>query len=268
MRREDLGLVPTLSGLGTVFTILGFHMNQELDGAEGWNGSIAWTAYKWDRAGKLEKLLAISLGVVEKENCQKQMMIAVPGSLEDNRGSLIGVLSHAGTTIYDQNGRERAVKTSFWGEIDRPDLVGFLTPTENLDHVSEVREGSSVFKDLEALYRSFRIFDLEIAREYVYKKYGAIYKQEVLEAIAEEDSIVSGFVDWLGRDWKLFLTYPFIGLKESGLVAGVVKIMSLPSIWGDKINKPGYMEYLPRAIDVTRISLRILKEYGACLMSN
>jgi hypothetical protein len=266
MRREDHATAPSMAGLGPVFTMVGVHMNREMDGAEGWNGGVAWNAYMWNKAGKLEKLLALSLGEVDMDDCMKRMMIAVPGTIEQNRGSIIGVLNHSGVTIYDHDGNSRPVKTSWFGEIDRTDLSGFLKPIEELDHVSEIRAETPEFRKLQDFYLSFRIYDLEIAREYIYKKYGSTLSQKEIERISFEDSLVMGFIDWLKKDWYAFFSMPLMGLSEMGWTAGATKLMSFPSLCTPYFDKPGYSEYLPSAIDVAKIDFRILEEYGLCLI--
>jgi len=262
--RQDMYLAPTLSSLPSKVTVVGFYLDRVLDLAEGGQGRFSWTAnlLKGDTE---ERFLALNLGDVNQE-CRKIALTVIPKPLKEIEGSTLGLINHAGTKIYNQRGEVRELN-SIWRKMKLKDYENFL-PAINAKQpfVREVATNSEEFIDLTRLYQAHRINDIKLAREYVYKKYGSNLTDEQLEKIAEEDSIVHGFIDWLGRDWKIFITFPFGGIEGTAIVAGIVKVFTLPSIWGDKINKPGYAEYIMTAEDSAEMVLRGISDYGPCFI--
>ena len=126
----------------------------------------------------------------------------------------------------------------------------------------EIEKGSENFLGLLEIYKEYRIRELNSARQYIYNKYGTVLTEIEMEKLRKEDSIVRSFAEWLGKDWKVFVTFPFMSIGGTALVAGIVKVFTLPSIWGDKLKKPGYMEYIPNAGDTAGMIVRGMREYG------
>jgi hypothetical protein len=176
-------------------------------------------------------------------------------------GTRIAMLDHSGRRLFNQFGQYVELK-SLWREIKPGDYADFLTVIDPAKGFAvEVTRGSADYQELLDLYARFRINELTTARKYVYNKYGSSLTEEQLEKIVANDSIVRNFADWLGRDWKLFLTYPFMGVAKTALIAGVVKIFTLPSIWGDKINQPGYSEYIMDSFETMEAVIDTMVDY-------
>ena len=259
MDRPDMYLAPMPEKKAQTYTVATFALNPILDLAEGGDGRFAWTALMWDKAGQETKLLALSLTQFTGD---KVMIVMIPKTLSELAGSRLAVLDHGSKRIYNnQSGEYRELK-SLWRKIDVEKYKDFLPEiTQAAPFIKEVAIGSREDRDLLALYKHFRVEDAKIARKYIYARYGTTLAAEQLDNLAKEDSIVRGFADWLGRDWKLFVMYPFMDIASTALIAGIAKVFTLPSIWGDRIDRPGYMEYKPDAEGTAKMVLRGLKEY-------
>ena len=259
MSRPDMHLAPSLGRLPTKVTVVTYAVNPLLDLAEGGDGRFSWKAVMWDKEGKETSLLAINLGQFIGD---KLFLIIIPKPLAEVIGSHVVVFDHGGKRLYNHKGEIRLLD-SMSKKVDikkYPDFLPELGP--NLSFVKELDTSSEEFQAIVKLYADFRIRDLEAARDYIYEKLGSNFTSEQLDQLAKEDSIVRGFANWLGRDWKLFVTVPFVGFGSTALAAGVVKVMTLPSIWGDRIDRPGYMEHKPDAESAAKMILRGIKEYG------
>ncbi|MDD4271411.1 MAG: hypothetical protein PHF50_01255 [Patescibacteria group bacterium] len=260
MNRPDMHLAPSLEQTAQKVTVVTYAINPILDLSEGGDGRFAWTAVLWDKAGQETKLIALNLGNFSGD---KRFMIIIPRSLAEVTGCRLAVVDHGGKRFYNHAGEVRQLE-SISGKVDIGKYKDFLLELgPNYNFVKELNVNSAEYKAIEKLYADFRIRDLEVARKYVYQKYGSNLTSEQLDRLAWDDSIVHGFLDWLGRDWKLFLMYPFMDIGSTALVAGIVKVFTLPSIWGDRIDRPGYMEYKPDAEYTAKMVLRGLKEYGS-----
>ncbi|PLX21620.1 hypothetical protein C0584_02120 [Candidatus Parcubacteria bacterium] len=267
MPRADMYLVPSVSEMPDKFVVIISILDPVLDIAEGGQGRVSWKSVIVNSKGEKEDYIAVSLGIRE-ESGKKILLTIVPKTIDEIRGSYFYVLDHGGLNIYNNLGESMKLKSRS-KKIKLSDYVEFLMPIEGVNpFVKIASRNSEEFKFLKKGFGAFRTRDLELAREYVYKKYGTNLSEEELENIASEDSIVRGFADWLGRDWKLFLVYPFTSVGNAALLSGVVKVFTIPSIWGDKINKPGYMEYITDAETTAQMSLRAIQEYGPLLMNH
>lgn len=259
MDRPDMYLAPLPEENAQTYTVATFALNPVLDLAEGGDGRFAWTAVLWDKAGQETKLLALSLSQFTKD---KAMVIVIPKALSELAGCRLAVLDHGGKRIYNQRGEFRELD-SLWRKIDVEKYKDFLPELgPGTPYLKEITKGSKEESDLAALYKNFRVEDAKIARVYIYVRYGSTLTSEQLDKLAAEDSIVRGFADWLGRDWKLFVMYPFMDVASTALVAGIAKVFTLPSIWGDRIDRPGYMEYRPDAEATAKMVLRGIEEYS------
>lgn len=259
MDRPDMYLAPALEQLPEKMTAVIYAVNPILDLSEGGDGRFAWTAIMWDKDGQETNLLALNLNQFTGD---KRFLVVIPKPLSEVAGSRLAVFDHGGKRIYNQTSEFRLLDKPS-RKVKAEDFKDFLPELNSgCEFVKELDRGSAEFQSIAELYKEFRIKDLEVARKYVYERYGSNLTSEQLDQLVKDDSILHGFVDWLGRDWKVFLMYPFMGVESSLLTVGVVKVFTLPSIWGDRIDRPGYMEYKPDAEFAAKMVLRAMEEYG------
>ncbi|MBI2459468.1 MAG: hypothetical protein HYV53_02865 [Parcubacteria group bacterium] len=262
MTRPDMHLAPALEQLPDKITVVTYVVNPELDLAEGGDGRFAWPAVLFcgDKADNETKLLALNLA---KFGVDKQFLTVIPKSLAELAGCRLAVFDHGGKRIYNHKGEVRFLDSMF-RKVDLkkyPDFLPELGPDPSF--IKELDTSSEEFQAIVKLYADFRISELEIARKYIYIKFGSNFTSEQLDQLAKEDAIVRGFAYWLGRDWKFFVTIPFVGFDSTALAAGVAKVLTLPSIWGDdRLDRPGYMEHRLDAGDAAKMILRGINEYG------
>jgi len=255
-------LSPSTKEMPETFTIIAEVLDPVRDIAEGGNGRFAWKSVLLSPDGEETNYLAISVFGQRDRNGNKVLLTMVPKSLSELRGYYYFSLSRAGTRIYNHLGQSRRLK-SLSKKVRPADYKGFMTAIYKEDSfVMEVSKDSKAFKTLEKVYIRFRTQELNLAREYVYKKYGSNLTEDEIDEIVKNDSIVRSFSDWLLSDWKGFLVFPFRSITGSAIISGVAKVFTFPSIWGDKINKPGYMEYITDAETTAEMALRAVKEYG------
>lgn len=259
MEGQDMYTAPSLAEMPEKITVVAFKLDPVLDLAEGGDGRFSWRAVMWNAAGEEHNLLALSLNYSGAR--QKVLLIAVPQSLAEVTGNYLAVFDHGGKRVYNHLGQCRELD-SLAKKIEVGKYKNFLTEIKAGEFTKEIGRGSAEYEGLLQLYREFRIQELDLVRKYIYTKHGSNLTAEQLKKIASDDSVVTSFVDWLGRDWKAYLTYPFMGIEATGLIAGVVKVFTFPSIWGDKINRPGYMEYVGDSEHIAKMILRGVQNYG------
>lgn len=269
MPPADHRLAPV--GLPERFTLVYFDLNPALEKSEGRGGRFSWLAVNWDKDGTESRLLALNVGRVKdkngKEICIKKAFIMIPKPLAEVSGTRIMLLDHSGHRLFDQSGRYTGNLKSLWRKAKPDDYNDQLTVIDPAKGFAvEVVTGSYDYQQLLALYRQYRIRELHDARKYVYRKYGTNLTDEQIAEIAKHDSIVHGIIDWLGRDWQVSLSYPFVGVENTVLAAAVTKIFTLPSIWGDKINQPGYSEYIMDAFETMEAVIDTMIDYR-CLVT-
>ncbi len=261
MDRPDMHLAPSVEQLPEKITAVVYSVNPILDLSEGGDGRFAWTSVLWDnKSGKETKLLALNLGSFTGN---KRFLIIIPKPLSEVIGSRLAVVDHGGKRIYNHIGDFRLLDSPS-KKAKIADFKEFLPEIiSGCSFAKELEKKSEEFEDIIKLYSDFRVRDLRLVQKYVYERYGSNLSEDQLDQLAMDDSIIHGFVDWLGRDWKLFLMYPFMDIGDSALIAGVAKVFTLPSIWGDRIDRPGYMEYKPDAEFASKMILRAMEEYSA-----
>lgn len=262
MDRQDMYLMPSPTEMSKKFSVFGEILDPVRDLAEGGQGRFAWNSFLINSSGEQENYLAVSIGYRDEKG-NKVLLTMVPKSLDEIKGSYYFSVDHGGTRIYNHLGQAKKLP-KMSKRIKPEDYKDFLTVIDGTEpYIMEVSTDSQEFKNLMEIYKGFRSQELELAREYFYKKYGSNLSEKEIEKISWEDSVVRSFADWLGRDWKLFLVYPFMSIGNTAIVGGFAKIFTLPSIWGDKINKPGYMEYITDAETTAEMILRGIAEYGS-----
>lgn len=275
MHAEFMNVAPSLKAVPEKFTVVLFQMDPVLDLSEGIIG-FSWPAVMWDKNGKEEKLLALNTGFFTGTG-QKIMSIIIPMPLEQLQDNKIAVLNRSGSVFYNHQGKSaKIIADSFWKGLNPlmwktdPKIYGdfFTVIDKNAPYVLEVTKDSAEFEGIKKMYIEFRISDLEMVPKYVYKKYGSNLTREQLQEIAYSDSVVRNFAEWLGKDWYLYVSYPFMKIYHTALIAGVVKVIQFPSVFGDKINQPGYSEYITDADTAARISWKMLKEYGPIILKS
>lgn len=260
MDRPDMYLAPSLEQLPEKVTVVTYVINPVLDLSEGGDGRFSWKAVMWDKQGEETNLLALNLTQFIGD---KRFLVVIPKPLSEVAGPRLAVIDHGGKRLYNHAGEYRQLDSlsSKVKVVDFKDFLVELSP--DYKFVREIRTDSAEFRAIIQLYKQFRIQDLKVARGYIYQKYGSNLTSEQLDQLARDDSLIRGFVDWLGRDWKLFVIFPFMDVGGTLLTAGIVKVFTLPSIWGDRIDRPGYMEHKPDAEFIAKMVLRALEEYGA-----
>jgi len=268
--RSAMFMAPSLDNLSVKkMTIVATFANPVMELAESGGGAFAWKSVRFADDGQEFSYLTLNFNLLDREVCRKKLITVLPGGIAENQG-YFGTFNRVGVKIYNQRGEYRVV--SGLGKLKPEEYKGFLPRIEpGQSFIVEVDSNSREFKNLVELYRSFRVHEVEFAIGYVYRKYGSNLTQEQLDKIVHEDTIVAGIADWLGRDWKAFFAASTskgaraLGIKGMILTAGVVKVLTLPSIWGDKINRPNYAQYIMTAEDSAEMFFRGTADYGVCL---
>lgn len=273
MSRPEMYLAPSLEKMPEKFWAVNYAIDPALDLSEGGHGVIAWPAVFLDKDGGETKLLALNL---RSFGLDKQFFIMSP---KDVIGGRLAVLDHGGKRTYNHRGEVRPLECGLSKgkirifqllkdaisscKIDVKKYADFLPElNQGLSFVKEISSDSEEFQAIKELYVKFRMKELEAARYYIaYKKSASNLTDEGLDQLAKEDALVRGVVDWLGRDWKIYATIPFIGFGSTALVAGGVKVFTLPSIWGDRLDRPGYMDHRLDAGETAEMILRAIEDY-------
>lgn len=260
MKLEDMHVAPIVGNMPDKFTVVASYLNPVLDLSEGFVG-YSWPARMWNKNSKGTELLALNIGKLDEQK-RKVMLIVIPLPLEQIVGNYYGYFNRCGSYVYNHLGEYRKLK-SLSSKIDINEYKDFLPRIERgKKNVYEVNRVSPEFNELVQLFTDFRIKEINMVREYIYKKYGSNLTKEQLQEIAYKDSVVRNLAEWLGSGWYVVAMVPWPGIVSAAIVAGLVKVFQLPSVFGDKLNQPGYMEYVTDAETVAKISLRALSEYG------
>jgi hypothetical protein len=234
--------------------VISFILDPELNLAEGGRGKIAWPVAMWDKkTGKQRDMLGVNL-FFDPVICQEIIIAVIPGKIEELAGNKIALLNRSNNYLYDQQGMRQENINKF-RNINPDDYKGLSEIRTGSKMIVELDTDSQEFKKIVEIYLEERVSELDAARKYIHNKYGANVSRERLERLAYEDTIVRNFIEWAGDRWYAFISLPFDAYK-SAIVMGIAKVIQLPGIFGDKLNKPGYMEYIP---DTEHISGMILR---------
>lgn len=257
--RDEMYLAPSLTETPEKITVIAFALNPIMDLAEGGDGRFSWKTVMWDKAVKEQSYLALSLNYPEAKT--KVLLAVIPQPLAEVEGNLVGVFDHGGKKVYNQLGEYCQLESLGKLDMKKYEKCLFMIKS-NEPNVKEVVRGSDDYANLVKLYYDFRIQEIKTTQKYVYQKYGSNLSQKELQKIADEDSVVKSTVKWLGEGWYVYFSYPFMGVKKIAIQAAIMKLFSIPSIWGDKINKPGYMEYVGDSEHNAKMILRAIRDYS------
>lgn len=265
-KKAEHYIAPPLDTNPETFTIIASALNPILDLAEGVDGGFAWKAIKKDGEGNEHQYTALNLDYSERCG-QYATLTAIPKRLSEIEGHYFFIASHDGKKIYNHLGQPRDLESPS-KKVDVKKHKGFLTEIKSgVPYIFEVKKGSKEYDLLIQLYESYGLKQLEKVGKYAAKKYAgkwSNFSAEDLNKLAEKDEILRRTKDWLGEDWFFWVGIPLMGLPQTGVQMAVYKMMSIPDLFSDKVNEPGYMEYLTDSETSAKIALRAIKRYG-CL---
>ncbi len=273
MRKEEMHLIPLPARQVKQVTAITLPLHPQLDLAEGGEQRTTWPAYIIFKNGRKPlKLHAVSLfeqPLVEMA-CTKPLFVTIPSAKpEDFEGALIGVFNRTMTAAYGQ-GTEIKLKEA--GKLDYKELEPYLPKFKSgQDFAKAIATDSEEFRQLLDIYSSALVKEVKWMRQYLAEEHRLVLNpsskltDKQLEEIMWKDSKVYGFAQWLGSDWKILVTLPFIGFRESAIIVAAMKFITVPEIFiADKTNFPGYEQYQPTSGDVARM-FRYNRRYDACL---
>lgn len=274
MRKEEMHLVPLPAPHVKQVMAITLPLHPQLDLSEGGEQRTTWPAYIIFKDEKVKplKLHAVSLfdNPLVEMSCTKPMFITVPDARpEDFDGALIAVMNRTMTAAYGQ-GTE--VKLKKPGKLVYKELEPYLPKFKaGQNFARAMSTDSPEFLELRNIYATALVKEVEWMRQYLADKYrltlnpGSKLTDKQLEEIMWKDGKVYSFAQWLGSDWKILVTLPFIGLRESAIIVAAMKFITVPDIFiENKTNFPGYDQYQPTSGDVARM-FRYNRRYDACL---
>jgi len=260
MKSRDMYIAPATSADGPeAITIVRMEINPALHLSEGGNGRDSWSAIMLDKSGEETRLLATLTGEVN-DDCKRILAIIIDKSLYELEGNRLGYFNHSGTAIYNVFGQGKELKSIYFKLKPEEYSDHLFTISRDYKNVAEIKKGTPVYDKLFEQYK-----EVNMALGYIYKHYRSAKTQKELEEIAFKDTVVYNLIQYLGSDLYLYITTG-ITLQEMVLVAGVMKLMKLPSIFGDKINKEGYSEFQPNSGYVAEMFFNGFYDYGVCIM--
>ncbi len=247
-------------------TTVAFKLDPVLDLAEGGDGRFSWMAVMFTKDGHEIDFLAMNIGQVVPGG-PKAAIVSIPLPLSMVQGNYIALLDHGGTRIYNHKGEFRMLESKT-KKIKVGEYADFLTRIEpGVPYVQEVSKGTPEYEGLVKYYQSYRLRQLNEARDYLVKKYG----QRLLTSLDErqwrelckKDSIANRAWEWLGGNWYLFVT----GAMKSGgdlfISWGIAKVLTVSEVWKDRIDLPGYFEWQHFDMEaVAKVAYRAVKEYS------
>jgi hypothetical protein len=274
MRKDEMHLVPLPAPQVKQVMSMTLPLHPQLDLSEGGEQRTTWSAYIIfaDDKKKPIKLHAVSLfdNPLVEMACTKPLFITVPEVRpEDFDGALVAVMNRTMTAAY---GRGTEVKLKKPGKLVYKELEPFLPKFKpGQDFARAMSTDSPEFKELLGIYATALVKEVEWMRQYLAEEHrltlnpGSKLTSKQLEEIMWKDSKVYNFAQWLGSDWKILVTLPFIGLRESAIIVAAMKFITVPDVFtAEKTNFPGYSQYQPNSGDVARM-FRYNRRYDACL---
>ncbi|MFA5359354.1 MAG: hypothetical protein WC349_00120 [Patescibacteria group bacterium] len=212
--------------------------------------SIVWPSYVQDKNGKTYQLRAVNPS--HKSNRLRMDIFEPSGALRKEDVKYVVVFDRLGRVAYNASGNGMPIDS--WQDFKPESFGDFFEVNPNL--VKEVNENSEIVRT----YNDSEFIKFRETSEKFEKKYGVEFaannyniSKERLEQICREDSTARAFLDFLNKGWYLYATIPFIGASQTFIVAGIVKVVQLPKIFEDKIDRPGYRTYMPDAANVAEI---------------
>lgn len=259
MRPHEMGIAINPSELPKKSTMIGAYMDPDMWASEGGDGRVSWPMYMVDRkTGEEIFFPATSTEIIDPDTCRVTMIAVIPVPIDQVTNNTVFWTNRSGTKVYNQRGESRRIK-SISSKLDLEKYGKFLPKIEKgQSFVVEIEKGAPGFKRLDYLL-AYRVLEdrVKYVKWHINMKTGrTTHTDEQLDELYRNDQTVKKFADWAGKGWKIFLTYPFFGIDKAVLIAGVVKVMELPSAFGDPINLPGYSQYLAEAEEVSKIADR------------
>lgn len=234
-------------------------LNPIIDIAEGGNGRDSKKAIVIDPKTNEVEFYQATLNGEVTDNCLKLISVYFEKSAVEVAGRKMGYFNNSGTMLYNELGKPMLLKSLYF-KLDPADYEKHLfTINSGSANVKEYKKGSPEFERITKVQE-----EINFALKYVQKTYPNRPKEE-LEDIAFKDTIVYNLIEYLGKDWYLYITIPFMSVSQTLAVVGIAKIMRLPSIFGDKINKDGFDESQPSAGRVGEMIIYGIQDYAVCL---
>ncbi|NTW22222.1 hypothetical protein HGA34_01600 [Candidatus Falkowbacteria bacterium] len=273
MRKEEMHLVPLPAKQVKQVMVMTLPLHPQLDLAEGGEQRTTWPVRVVYKDGREPlKLHAVSLfdNPLVDMACTKPLFITVPmAKPEDFDGALVAVLNRTMTAAYGQ-GTEVKLKEA--GKIDYKELEAHMPKFgTGQEFAKAMSTDSPEYRQLLDIYAGALVKEVKWMRQYLAEEHrltlnpSSKLTEKQLEEIMWKDSKVYNFAQWLGSDWKILVTLPFVGFRESAIIIAAMKFITVPEIFiADKMNSVGYDQYQPSSGDVSRM-FRYNRRYDACL---
>jgi len=273
MRKEEMYLVPLPAKQVKQVMVMTLPLHPQLDLSEGGEQRTTWPVRViYSDGRKPLKLHAVSLfdSPMVDMTCTKPLFITAPtDDPHEFDGALVAVFNRTMTKAYGQGTEIKIVDSD---KLDYKELEPFLPKFKAGQNFAKVMKTNSVeYQQLLDIYAGALVKEVEWMRQYLAENHRLLLNpnskltNQKLEEIMWKDGKVYGFAQWLGSDWKILVTLPFIGLRESAIIVAAMKFITVPEIFiEDKVNALGYDQYQPTTGDVSRM-FRYNRRYDACL---
>jgi hypothetical protein len=232
--------------------------------SEGLQDNVTWKVRVYTKDGNMQELLATNRRL---QSDMLRMDIFDPtGKLNKDDVEFVVVFDRLGQTAYNSVGLSQPVKDlKKFNPVDFQDFFK-INPTS----VKEISNGSGDFLKLSEEYgQAFKVEGGQELLGKVIRRYGQEFAacnfnvtDQRIKEIMKRDSEFQALVNLINKGWGFYLTMPFIGVHQTLLVGGLVKLVQLPSIFEDKIDLPGYSTYKPNAADVAEMFEIGMQIYG------
>lgn len=273
MRKEEMYLVPLPAKQVKQVVVMTLPLHPQLDLAEGGEKRTTWPVRIIFKDGREPlKLHAVSLfdDPMVDMACTKPLFVTVPTEHpEEFQDAIVAVFNRTMTIAY---GRGTEIRLKNPGKPDYKELEPFLPKfTPNQDFARVMSTDSAEYQQLLDIYAGALVKEVTWMRQYLEEKFrltlnpNSKLTDKQLEEIMWKDSKVYNFAHWLGSDWKILVSLPFVGFRETAIIVAAMKFITVPDVFiGEKLNAPGYDQYQPNTGDVARM-IRYNNRYNVCL---
>lgn len=246
-----------------VFTVVGTILDPEMEIGDSLRGGFSWRSLV--SGGKLEELsysYTFSLPPDLEIGCRKPGITILPGGREKYEGAGFITLDHDGFVAYNLRGELHAVETQWRMIKPEKDLPKeFLLRLDyNQPNIKELHKGDSELQGLLELSAAYRV--VEILHDN--KHFTSNLTPEQLEKLIKEDAVIQTLLHWSLDHLYLFVTYPFVGVAQTAISAGITKLFEIPGAFAKRTDKEGFGGYTLNARAGGKMVWQFERQYGAC----
>ncbi|MFA6548750.1 MAG: hypothetical protein WCT39_02295 [Candidatus Margulisiibacteriota bacterium] len=264
-KRSEMYMAPLLPETSGEAVLISYVVNSLVETADNDEKGmvISWKGILVNPEGEYQEMLVLNIGQIDDTRLSYYMAV-IPSPMSKIGSHRFLPLDHASRRVYNHKGNEMLLKLKDRGKkVDLKfygDWIPTLAELEKEGYAVPLTAHSETYDKLLGFYQSIRLQEVEAGKRYIHQRYGTNLTVEQLNEIAKEDAIAGRLKKFLLSDWKIFFSFPISSPQAMGAFMLASKAFSIPSIFQDDVDKPGYQDRKVSARDVITIMHQVARK--------